>query len=119
MPRLIKYYQNRKFYDTYRKQYITLAEISNLILTGEDLRILDHSTGDDVTLSTLRRAMVSTKQKDGDVFSLLDFLMELILEQILFRKPGRTTIASRYDLDLISSQIDSLSKQVDELVLGK
>lgn len=48
MP-VIKRYSNRKLYDTQSKRYITLEGIADLIRDGQQVQVLDHETGDDIT----------------------------------------------------------------------
>ena len=50
---VIKRYPNRKLYDTEAKRYITLDGITELIHRGEDLHVVDHETGEDLTTVTL------------------------------------------------------------------
>jgi polyhydroxyalkanoate synthesis repressor PhaR len=48
MP-VIKRYSNRKLYNTQAKRYITLEGIADLIRQGEEVQVVDHETGDDIT----------------------------------------------------------------------
>ena len=49
---VIKRYPNRKLYDTTAKQYITLEGIAARIRDGEEVQIVDHATGEDLTTLT-------------------------------------------------------------------
>lgn len=53
MTRIIKRYVNRKLYDTKESTYVTLDEIQKMIQEGEDLRIIDNKTKEDITNATL------------------------------------------------------------------
>ncbi|MEZ4460763.1 MAG: polyhydroxyalkanoate synthesis regulator DNA-binding domain-containing protein [bacterium] len=53
MTKIIKRYSNRKLYDTERSTYITLEEIRDMVRDGEDIRIIDNSTKEDLTNVTL------------------------------------------------------------------
>lgn len=53
MTKIIKRYSNRKLYDTERSTYITLDEIADMVKDGEDIRIIDNSTKEDLTNVTL------------------------------------------------------------------
>jgi polyhydroxyalkanoate synthesis repressor PhaR len=46
---VIKRYSNRKLYDTQAKRYVTLEGIAELIRNGEEVQVVDHETGDDIT----------------------------------------------------------------------
>jgi len=48
MP-VIKRYSNRKLYDTEAKRYVTLERIADLIRKGEDVHVVDHDSGEDIT----------------------------------------------------------------------
>ena len=48
MP-IIKRYNNRKLYDTHAKRYVTLFDLANMIRKGDDVVVLDHKSGEDIT----------------------------------------------------------------------
>lgn len=62
---LIKRYPNRKLYDTHKKQYITLEEIADLIRSGEDIQVIDHASGEDITALTLTQIIYEQEKKQG------------------------------------------------------
>jgi len=64
MP-VIKRYPNRKLYDTEAKQYITLDGIAELIREGEEVQVIDHTTGDDLTTVTLTQIIFEQEKKQG------------------------------------------------------
>jgi polyhydroxyalkanoate synthesis repressor PhaR len=64
MP-VIKRYPNRKLYNTESKQYITLEEISNLIREGEEVRVVDHASGEDLTAVTLTQIIFELEKKQS------------------------------------------------------
>ena len=53
MTKIIKRYANRKLYDTDQSCYVTLDEIQLMVKNGEDLRVVDKKTGEDLTNQTL------------------------------------------------------------------
>lgn len=55
---LIKKYANRKLYHTNRKRYITLAGIARLVQAGEEVRIVDNESGEDITNSILAQVVL-------------------------------------------------------------
>lgn len=57
MPRLIKRYENRKLYDTQAKTYIRLEDIAELVRRGEDVQVVDNTTGVDITAQTLAKVI--------------------------------------------------------------
>ena len=64
MP-IIKRYPNRKLYDTEAKQYITLEGIAELIRCGQEVHVLDHATGEDLTAVTLTQIVFEQEKKEG------------------------------------------------------
>lgn len=62
---IIKRYPNRKLYNTSAKQYITLEGVAQLIREGEEIQILDHATGEDLTALTLTQIIFEQEKKEG------------------------------------------------------
>ena len=61
--KVIKRYQNRKLYDTHQSCYVTLEEISQMIKAGDDLRVIDNKTKNDITQATLTQLLYETERK--------------------------------------------------------
>jgi polyhydroxyalkanoate synthesis repressor PhaR len=55
---LIKKYGNRRLYDTAHSRYITLEELAEIIRGGEDVRVVDAKSGEDLTTSTLAQIII-------------------------------------------------------------
>lgn len=51
--RVIKRYGNRRLYDTKDSRAITLRDLEALVRRGDDLRVIDGDTGEDLTRRTL------------------------------------------------------------------
>jgi polyhydroxyalkanoate synthesis repressor PhaR len=62
MP-LIKRYPNRKLYDTEAKRYVTLEEVAELVRHGQEVRVTDHESGEDVTSLTLAQIILEQEKK--------------------------------------------------------
>lgn len=60
---IIKRYANRKLYNTRDSQYITLAQIAQLIEAGELVQIVDKASGEDITEMTLAQVFVDDRRK--------------------------------------------------------
>lgn len=58
---LIKKYANRKLYHTNRKQYITLEGIGELIQRGEEVRVIDNESSEDITASILAQVVLQAR----------------------------------------------------------
>ena len=65
----IKRYPNRKLYDTMSKQYITLEGIAALIREGEEVQVIDHASGEDLTALTLTQIILEQEKKQSGVLS--------------------------------------------------
>ncbi|MGE4108289.1 MAG: polyhydroxyalkanoate synthesis regulator DNA-binding domain-containing protein [Bacteriovoracia bacterium] len=75
--KIIKRYQNRKLYDTHESSYVTLDEIAKMIKNGEDLRVIDNKTKNDITASTLTQLLYESEKKAKTQPSV-DLLKEII-----------------------------------------
>ena len=62
MP-LIKRYANRKLYDTESKRYITLDGIAEIIRQEQDVKVVDHETGEDITALTQAQIIFEQERK--------------------------------------------------------
>lgn len=62
--RHIKRYANRKLYDTTDKKYITLGQIADLIKAGEEVVIVDNTTGKDITAATITQLLARDDQAE-------------------------------------------------------
>ncbi|MBW2313085.1 MAG: polyhydroxyalkanoate synthesis regulator DNA-binding domain-containing protein [Deltaproteobacteria bacterium] len=68
MAILIKRYANRKLYNTETSRYITLKGIAELIENGDEVRVVDNETGEDITSIALSQILVDNERsKSGDV----------------------------------------------------
>lgn len=61
--RTIKRYANRKLYDTQTGSYITLDDIAALIRIGEEIEVLDHASGRDLTTITLMQIVFEEEKR--------------------------------------------------------
>ena len=62
MP-VVKRYPNRKLYDTQAKRYVTLNSIAELIRLGEDIQVIDYTTGEDITALTLTQIIFEQEKE--------------------------------------------------------
>src|SRR5512145_1243452 len=69
-PRVIKRYANRKLYDTQRSRYVTLDQISEMIREGEDVRIVDNNSKEDLTSVTLAQIIFEGEKKQRSFLPL-------------------------------------------------
>src|SRR5688572_30959900 len=64
-PKVIKRYSNRKLYDTERSKYVTLDEIAKMIKAGEEVRIIDNETKEDLTSVTLTQIIYEEEKRES------------------------------------------------------
>jgi polyhydroxyalkanoate synthesis repressor PhaR len=64
--RLIKRYGNRKLYDVRRSRYITLDGIRALVQEGDDIRVVDNDTGEDLTAVTFAQIIYESAKRTGE-----------------------------------------------------
>jgi polyhydroxyalkanoate synthesis repressor PhaR len=67
MAVLIKRYANRKLYNTATSRYITLKGVSQLVREGQQIRVVDNETGNDITRVVLSQILVDEERRpDAD-----------------------------------------------------
>ncbi|MBD3404130.1 hypothetical protein GF420_14660 [candidate division GN15 bacterium] len=76
--RLIKRYKNRRLYDTGTSRSITQFELARMIEEGEEIRVIDSVTGEDITLTVLGRVMAGQSQVWDNVSDATEFLQNAI-----------------------------------------
>jgi polyhydroxyalkanoate synthesis repressor PhaR len=105
---VIKRYPNRKLYDTEAKQYITLEGIADLIRQGQEIQVVDHATGEDLTAVTLTQIIAEQeKRRTG-------FLPQAVLTGLI-RSGGETLATLQRTL---ASSLELLH-QADEEIEGR
>ncbi len=107
MP-LIKRYANRKLYDTDAKRYVTLDDLAGFIREGEEVRVVDHVTGDDLTSITLFQVIFEEQKKIGGLLPQV-FLTRLI------RAGGETVSTLRSRLSTLGVD-DEIRRRLAALV---
>ena len=69
-PRIIKRYANRKLYDTQHSRYVTLDEIAEMIRAGDDVKIIDNKSKEDLTSVTLAQIIFEEEKKQRSFLPL-------------------------------------------------
>jgi polyhydroxyalkanoate synthesis repressor PhaR len=75
--RVIKKYPNRRLYDTEISSYITIEDVRQLIIDGEDFEVRDAKTGDDLTRQVLLQ-IISEHEQDGQPMLSTQLLSQII-----------------------------------------
>jgi len=68
-PRVIKKYPNRRLYDTEISTYITIEDVRQLILDGEEFEVRDARTGEDLTRQVLLQIIAEHEQAGEPVLT--------------------------------------------------
>jgi polyhydroxyalkanoate synthesis repressor PhaR len=114
MARIIKRYSNRKLYDTEDKRYITLEQIQQLVKDGQDIKVVENQTGEDLTTVTLSQILLEQeKRKEGKLPK--SFFMDLVQRSsstvVDFM---RKNVLQYFDSSMLSEE--TLTENVDQLV---
>jgi polyhydroxyalkanoate synthesis repressor PhaR len=97
--RLIKRYGSRKLYDTEESRYVSLEELGSWVRQGQQVRVIDNDTDEDVTAPTLTQVILEDGKR-GSSFLPSELLHELI------RQGG----------EIVSSGVKQLNQRVDRLL---
>jgi len=99
MIRLIKRYGSRKLYDTEESRYVSLEELATWIRAGQQIRVIDNKSGDDVTAQTLTQ-IISEEGRRGTSRLPNELLHDLI----------------RIGEQAVTSGVEQLQHRMDRLV---
>ena len=75
--RIIKKYPNRRLYDTEISSYITIEDVRQLIIDGEDFEVRDAKSGEDLTRSVLLQ-IIADQEQDGEPMLSTQLLSQII-----------------------------------------
>ena len=97
--RLIKRYGSSKLYDTEESRYVALDELAGWIRNGQQIKVIDNKTSDDVTAQTLTQ-IISEEGRKGTSLLPNEVLHDLI----------------RAGEKAVSSGVEQLQHRMDRLV---
>jgi polyhydroxyalkanoate synthesis repressor PhaR len=137
MTKIIKRYSNRKLYDTEQSTYITLDEIQEMVKDGEDIRIIDNKTKEDITNVTLAQIIFEQEKSHKRLLPLSalrsiiqsgeDFVQSKIESPVTqFRDDvkrraeaiAETPKAVREFIDSTQRSLDEMQSRIDERMRG-
>jgi polyhydroxyalkanoate synthesis repressor PhaR len=75
--RVIKKYPNRRLYDTEISSYITIEDVRQLIIEGEDFEVRDAKSGEDLTRQVLLQ-IIAEHEQDGEPMLSTQLLSQII-----------------------------------------
>lgn len=76
--RLLKKYPNRRIYDTKTSQFVALAEIRQMIVDRESIRVVHSKTGEDLTRSVLMQ-IITEMETEGHESLLTNRILEELI----------------------------------------
>jgi polyhydroxyalkanoate synthesis repressor PhaR len=76
--RIIKKYPNRRLYDTEISAYVTLEDIRQLVIDGEEFEVRDAKTNQDLTRSVLLQIIAEREESGGEPLLSTRVLAQLI-----------------------------------------
>ena len=99
MIRLIKRYESRKLYDTEESRYVSLDEIATWVRAGQEVKIVDNASSEDVTAQTLTQIILE-EGRNGSSKIPTDVLRDLV----------------RFGERALSSGVEHVQESVDKVV---
>ena len=77
-PILIKKYENRRLYDSTNSCYVNLDEVAKMMQNGDDVKVVDATTGEDITRLILTQIIVEDAKTPDSNFPL-DVLRQMVI----------------------------------------
>ncbi|AOY66106.1 polyhydroxyalkanoate synthesis repressor PhaR [Xanthomonas euvesicatoria pv. euvesicatoria] len=75
--RIIKKYPNRRLYDTEISSYITIEDVRQLIIDGEEFEVRDAKSGEDLSRAVLLQ-IIADREQDGEPMLSTQLLSQII-----------------------------------------
>ncbi len=100
---VIKKYENRRLYDTTNSRYVNLEEVAQLLQQGNDVQVIDASSGEDITRLILTQIIVEDAKTPESNFPL-DLLRQMVVAS------GRASQESA--LQYMKTMLEVLSKRL-------
>jgi polyhydroxyalkanoate synthesis repressor PhaR len=75
---LIKKYENRRLYDATNSRYVNLEEVAQFVQRGNDVRVVDAASGEDITRVILTQ-IIAEGAKTPDSSFPLDILRQMVI----------------------------------------
>jgi polyhydroxyalkanoate synthesis repressor PhaR len=75
---LIKKYENRRLYDASNSRYVNLEEVAQFVQQGYDVRVIDVTSGEDITRVILTQ-IIAEGAKTPDSSFPLDILRQMVI----------------------------------------
>lgn len=112
--RLIKKYANRRLYDASQSRHVTLEDIREFIMRGEQITVVEDKTGEDITRLILLQVIAEQEQFGKPILST-----QLLESIIRFYGNGMHEFMSRYldkSVETFARQQETLQGQISKLM---
>ena len=106
---VIKRYPNRKLYDTESRQYITLEGVADLIRRGQEVQVVDHATGEDLTAVVLTQIIAGQEKRRAGL------LPQAVLTGLI-RSGGETLATLQRTLSSSLELLLQADKEIEERI---
>jgi polyhydroxyalkanoate synthesis repressor PhaR len=100
--RVIKKYPNRRLYDTELSRYVTLVDVRDLVMEGQEFKVIDTANNEDITRAILLQIMLEEESGGSPLFSA-----KMLSQMIRFYGGTLQGMFARYleeSLDLFARQ---------------
>jgi polyhydroxyalkanoate synthesis repressor PhaR len=100
--RVIKKYPNRRLYDTELSRYVTLVDVRELVMEGQEFKVVDTANDEDITRAILLQIMLDEESGGSPLFSA-----KMLSQMIRFYGGTLQGMFARYleeSLDLFARQ---------------
>jgi polyhydroxyalkanoate synthesis repressor PhaR len=107
--RIIRKYANRRLYDSQESRHLTLDEVRQLVVDGENIRVEDAKTGEDLTRSILLQIIVEREEAGAPLLSAP--LLEQLIRFYGGEMQGFLANYLERSVEAFSSQHEALREQ--------
>jgi polyhydroxyalkanoate synthesis repressor PhaR len=104
--RTLKKYPHRRLYDAELSRYITLSDVRDLVVTGQDFKVVDTSNEEDITRSILLQIMLEEESGGEPLFTA-----RMLSQIIRFHGGTFHGVFARY----LEASLDLFAKQQHQL----
>ena len=120
--RRIKRYGNRKFYDAAAKRYVTLSDIADIVRSGEEVQVIDHATGRDITVQVMVQILMKASASTPLPLSLLTAMVRgsegILLDAVgasVEKVLKRLGLPTQEDIERLREALDELEERIQKL----
>ncbi|RME88538.1 MAG: polyhydroxyalkanoate biosynthesis repressor PhaR, partial [Candidatus Hydrogenedentota bacterium] len=78
--KLIKRYANRRLYDSDTSKTITLEEIAEYLRQGEEIKVIDNISGEDITSKVLGQTFLKLQEPKGNE-PLINYILTALIRE--------------------------------------